>query len=232
MTAREPGQRERNKRARRGAIIDAAQRLVREHGYDAVTTGRIAAEAGVSARTFFNYFESKDQAVVGISPGAVVLDPGTSREFAAGGPTGHLLTDLGELLGGMLDHLGDDPARVMTAVELVRREPTLLEHHQDAVERHRTELIGLFEARCEAAPGTPHPDTLLALTGALAQATTLAWARSGGTEPIRAHLGRAAAELRGALSPAPRSPGTSSGEQGDRASSSGEGHAHGGFARG
>lgn len=210
MTAREPGRRELNKRARRGAIIDAAQRLVREHGYDAVSTGRIAAEAGVSPRTFFNYFESKDQAVIGISP-ALRLDPEVSGRFREGGPSGHLLTDLGLLLGGILDQLGDDPARVMTAIELVRREPTLLQHHQDAVERHRNELLDMFEARRAAVPGTPHPDTLLALTGALAQATTLAWARSGGTDPIRTHLDRAAADLRLALAgpgeSSPRPPG-------------------------
>ncbi|GAB4084912.1 hypothetical protein GCM10028784_15420 [Myceligenerans cantabricum] len=194
MSEHEPGLRERNRLARRGAIIDAAQRLVREHGYDAVTTDRIAAEAGVSPRTFFNYFDSKDKAVVGI-PTDIGLDPEASRAFADGGPTGHLLTDLQALIGSLLDKIGDDPDRVMTAVELVRREPRLLQQHQDGVERHRTELLTLFGAREAAVSGMPEPETLLAATGAIAQATTLAWVRSGGGATISTHLRDATAEL-------------------------------------
>ncbi|WP_201847682.1 TetR/AcrR family transcriptional regulator [Myceligenerans indicum] len=187
--------RERNKRARRGAIIDAAQRLVREHGYDAVTTGQIAAEAGVSPRTFFNYFGSKDEAVVGIRTD-VGLDPDASRAFAEGGPSGYLLTDLGALLGGMLDQLGDEPARVRAAVDLVRREPRLLQHHQDAVERHRNELLALLEERRGAAPFAADAETVLAAAGAVMQATTLAWLRSGGGHGVQVHLPQAIGELR------------------------------------
>lgn len=194
MSARAEGVRERRKRARRGAIIDAAQRLVGEFGYDGVTTGRIAAEAGVSPRTFFNYFESKEQAVIGIPPDAA-LDRDVAERFAAGGPTGHLLEDLRDLLDGMLRHLGDEPTRVRAAVELIRREPRLLAHHADAVERHRTELLDLFESRYQAIPGTPDPETLLVAAGALAQATALAWVRSGGTRPVGDHIEPAAAAL-------------------------------------
>ncbi|RPF22170.1 TetR/AcrR family transcriptional regulator [Myceligenerans xiligouense] len=193
-----PGLRERNKRARRGAIIDAAQRLVREHGYDAVTTGQIAAEAGVSPRTFFNYFESKDEAVIGIRTD-VGIDPGAARTFATGGPSGHLLTDLRALIGDMLDQLGDEPARVGAAVELIRREPRLLQHHQDAIERHRTELLALLEERRPAAPFAADAETVLAAAGAVVQATTLAWVRSGGGYGVQVHMPAAIDELRAIL---------------------------------
>jgi AcrR family transcriptional regulator len=49
----------------RGAIIDAALRLFREHGYDATTMRAIAAEAGVSVGNAYYYFESKEQLVQG-----------------------------------------------------------------------------------------------------------------------------------------------------------------------
>lgn len=200
MSENGPGLRERNRRARRGAIIDAAQRLVREHGYDAVTTGRIATEAGVSPRTFFNYFESKDEAVIGIRTD-VGLDADAARVFAAGGPTGHLLTDLQALVGDMLDQLGDEPARVRAAVELVRREPRLLQHHQDAIERHRTELLALLEERRPAAPFAADAETVLAAAGAIVQATTLAWVRSGGGHGVQVHMPEAIDELRAVLCP-------------------------------
>ena len=63
----ENGLRERKKAATRLSIETAAVDIVREQGYEAATTEAIAAKAGVSLRTFFNYFPSKDTAIVGES---------------------------------------------------------------------------------------------------------------------------------------------------------------------
>ncbi|HKX69530.1 MAG TPA: TetR family transcriptional regulator [Intrasporangium sp.] len=64
----ECGLRERKKRETRLAIHRAALDLVEEAGFDAVTTDQIAASAGVSPRTFFNYFPTKESAVLGSTP--------------------------------------------------------------------------------------------------------------------------------------------------------------------
>lgn len=52
--------------ATRRTIRDTALRLFEEQGYDAVTTQRIAAEAGMSQITLFRYFPSKEDLVIGI----------------------------------------------------------------------------------------------------------------------------------------------------------------------
>lgn len=52
----------------RDAMHRAAVELVAEHGSARVTVEMIAEAADVSPRTFFNYWESKDAAVLGITP--------------------------------------------------------------------------------------------------------------------------------------------------------------------
>ncbi|MEV7872077.1 TetR/AcrR family transcriptional regulator [Streptomyces sp. NPDC088124] len=58
------GLRERKKQATRTALSEAAVRLAAVHGAENVTVEAISEAAGVSPRTFFNYFESHDDAFV------------------------------------------------------------------------------------------------------------------------------------------------------------------------
>src|SRR4051794_36640294 len=60
------GLRERKKQATRAALTAAAWRLAAEHGGARGRGGDIAAAAGVSARTFNNYFASKEDALLAV----------------------------------------------------------------------------------------------------------------------------------------------------------------------
>ena len=69
------GMRERTKLATREALSAAALRLAREHGPQNVRVDDIAEAAGVSPRTYNNYFSSREQAIVvalAAEPGARV----------------------------------------------------------------------------------------------------------------------------------------------------------------
>src|SRR6266699_3429642 len=61
------GRRERKKLATRRALGVAAMRLAVQRGLDNVLVDDIAAEAGVSARTFNNYFASKYEAICALA---------------------------------------------------------------------------------------------------------------------------------------------------------------------
>lgn len=62
------GLREQKKRQTRRAIHRVAVEMVLDEGLENVTVERIAEAAGISQRTFFNYFPSKDAAILGLPP--------------------------------------------------------------------------------------------------------------------------------------------------------------------
>ncbi|CAI7981015.1 TetR/AcrR family transcriptional regulator [Frankia sp. Hr75.2] len=64
VTTPPPGLRERKKEATRKALREAALRLALERGPDGVRVDDIAEAAGVSPRTYNNYFSSREQAIV------------------------------------------------------------------------------------------------------------------------------------------------------------------------
>ena len=60
-----PSLRDRQKSQTRRVLRDAALKLFAARGYDATTTEEIAEKAGVSTRTFFRYFPTKESVLLG-----------------------------------------------------------------------------------------------------------------------------------------------------------------------
>lgn len=189
----EQGLRERKKRARRAALIDAAQKLVAEHGLDAVTVEMISAETGVSTRTFFNYFESKDDAVLGAEDAGLPED--VVRAFVDGGPTGRLLSDLQVVVAALLAPAGESHDRMVRAMDLMQQEPRLLQRHVVWMDRHKSRLTELFEARRATVPFSADNELLTMLVLLLIRTALVSWEHAGYTGGPADHLPAAVAQL-------------------------------------
>ncbi|PRZ05689.1 TetR family transcriptional regulator [Isoptericola sp. CG 20/1183] len=188
------GLRARKKRARADAIVDAAQRLVLAHGFDAVTVEAIAEAAGISPRTFFNYFESKDDAVLG--QGSFDLDAGFRGEFVAGGPTGRLTADLEVLAAALLGAVaGSDPHAPARVLELMQAEPRLLAHHFAWFERHKNQVEDLFTERHACRPLPTDPATCTMVVFVLVRAALDDWDAGGRQGDVTEHLPAALAKI-------------------------------------
>lgn len=96
----EPGLRERKRLATWRAIQHAVLTLSLERGIDKVTVEDISRVANVSPRTFFNYFPSKDAALVGDAPDLASEED--IDAFVHGGPDGDILSQLAKLLSAGL----------------------------------------------------------------------------------------------------------------------------------
>ncbi len=81
------GLREQKKEQTRAALVEAAERLFGEKGYEKTTVADIAAAAQVSTRTFFSYFRAKED----------VLFAGTDRRLQAIAEAFEAVPDLGLL---------------------------------------------------------------------------------------------------------------------------------------
>jgi AcrR family transcriptional regulator len=98
---------------RRGArsrevVLDAAERLMAEQGYDSATLARLVEEAGIPASSIYHYFGSKEGVLL------AVMERGADRFFEA-------LPDLDRRRGSQVEHL-----RV-----LIDAAATTLERHPD-----------------------------------------------------------------------------------------------------
>lgn len=101
----ELGLRERKRRATRRNIQLAVLQLTAQNGLDQVTIDDISRDAGVSPRTFFNYFPTKEASLIGDAPFTITEE--IAAQFVEAGPEGD---PLGELLDIMAAQAHEDGA--------------------------------------------------------------------------------------------------------------------------
>lgn len=108
-----PSLRDLTRRTVRAQLVEVAQHLFEEQGYEETTVDAIASEAGMSRRSFFRYFDSKEELVLGKYDlfGEIVLEQLRSR------PDGEPLWSA--LLASLDTAAAGDPEAPVHAIERV-----------------------------------------------------------------------------------------------------------------
>ncbi|WP_217634344.1 TetR/AcrR family transcriptional regulator [Herbiconiux ginsengi] len=211
MTSTPSGLRDRKRQETRARIERAAAELVLAHGLPGVTVDAISEAAEISPRTFFNYFESKEDAIVGLHG----LDETTetiathlAREEQQNDLVGSTVRLLFEVWGTALP----DSSLKEIRMEILRRNPELLERHMAQMGRMMQQLSAAVRTLAgessadetttptDSRPSSPSwSEPVLALCGAAVRLTVKDWIAGGSTESSDVLESRAIALVREAI---------------------------------
>ena len=182
--------RERTRRLAQTELTRVAQDLFLENGYEDTTIDQIAAAAGMSRRTFFRYFASKDDLVIGKYELFGQRMAETLRDRPADEP---LWRSLRRVFDIALIYFDDSPERERNEAmeKIVRSSPTLYAGYLEKLSRMQSLVT---EAALERLPEND-PDDLRTLRASsivgaafsCVMTAQTAWLASGGS--------RSAAEL-------------------------------------
>jgi AcrR family transcriptional regulator len=180
---RHDGLRERKKRATRRALHDATLRLVSERGLEHVTIEEISAAAGVSPRTFFNYFPNKDQAVLG---DMVQVDP--DRTMATIKSAATILDGLRELCLANAENTSPELEQVQMRWELMERYPALLPQMFSRFIEFENSVASAVAGRTGDQEDDAYPQLMASLAGTSMRVAVRRWTAGHGDHPLEYHV--------------------------------------------
>ncbi|MFI8828514.1 TetR family transcriptional regulator [Streptomyces sp. NPDC053431] len=182
-------------------LTEAALQLLALRGFDAVTVDEIVAEAGVSKRTFFRYFASKEDVVVQFLSGMGTEIHAALAERPAGEPpSASLRHAVAVPLAACTLDRPDHAARALRVVQLILRTPALLGRLLERQAEWRETLAAELARRQGLDPAADLYPRLAAGTALVAFHTALQyWADSEAAEDPLLLLDRAFGVVRPAL---------------------------------
>ncbi|MGH3623780.1 MAG: TetR family transcriptional regulator [Sciscionella sp.] len=173
MTEVAEGLRERKKRATRAALSAAALRLSAERGMDNVTIEEIAQAVDVSTRTFFNYFSSKEEAIMADNEQRAEKMYAALLARPAGEP---IMLGVRNAVLAVLDEIGEPSREWAEQVRLVHKTPSLLPHQMAANAEVERGLARVIAERTGVDPEeSMHPALVAASAGMAVRVAAERW---------------------------------------------------------
>ncbi len=175
----------------RRALAAAAVDLFAANGYEATTVDDIAAAAGVGRRTFFRYFETKDD-VLFANHDAIVAE--MEEVFAAADPGRDPVEVACAAVGLVLDSYADDLDVSLERFALTRAVPSLRDKEVATVDRYQRVIARYLQARFEDQGDESASLRAAVIAAAIAAANNHVlrrWLRSGGKGDIKADAAEA-----------------------------------------
>ncbi|MBM0258377.1 TetR family transcriptional regulator [Micromonospora sp. 4G55] len=167
------GRRDRKKRLTRAALTAAALRLVAERGLEHVTVEEISEAADVSSRTFFNYFASKDDALIG--------DQALDRKrivvlLVAAPPQVPALEAVRLSLAEAIETMQADRELWRLRLAVIAQNPALLPRLIAGNAETERAMVEAIATRLGVDPDHGHPALVTAVAGAAFRTALLRWA--------------------------------------------------------
>ena len=177
------GLRERKKLRTRAELSDAAFRLFAERGFDETTIEDIVEQVEVSPRTFFRYFDSKEDVVIGFFD-----DLGLElRAMLATRPSDEpSFTALRAALGTLIDLYEERQDRVVAAKRLAHETPSIRARLLDKHARWENGVTEELVTRGGDPSQEPQMRLLAAVALAAFSTAVSAWCTSGGRSDLHA----------------------------------------------
>jgi AcrR family transcriptional regulator len=174
------GLRERKKLRTRRALGAAALELAVTHGLAEVTVEQIAEAADVSPRTFFNYFSSKEEAVVAAD---IERARDTGERLAARPADEPVLESVRAVMREMV---GDAPRsrEWIAQVRLVRAEPSLVPQQLAAYAAAEAHLTAIIAERTGLGAHDLYPAVTAAAVMAAMRVATTRWLSAEGHDDL------------------------------------------------
>jgi AcrR family transcriptional regulator len=155
--------------------------MAAEHGLDHVTVDEISEAAGVSPRTFFNYFTSKDEAVIG---DAVVDEARLVARLTAVPVDVPVVAALRTAFAELVETTQADRDLWSLRMQVVERNPALLSRLVTIGVRNERAVAAAVAARLGLPDDHDYPALVAAVTGAALRSCLGQWARGGGARPL------------------------------------------------
>jgi AcrR family transcriptional regulator len=170
---------ERKRRAIRGELSEVALRLLTDRQFDSLTIDEIAAEAGVSRRTFFRYFTSKEDVVFAfLDQWAVRLAADIIARPADEDPVAAVQNSFRQLTAAYDD-------RALALVRLVRETPSLQQQERINREHLRISVVNALATRLGLdAERDMRPQILATIAFAPLDAAMFSWFGNRSSEEV------------------------------------------------